>query len=215
MLTQVDDGSRGAERRRDARKRLMLRVAKLRCLGGEYPCVIHDVSATGAKLRLFHAHPVDSHMFLELAGGALYAIERRWMDGPFAGYRFSARIDVDAFIAESRPEAGRPLRLRISHPLRVVAGGERSPGMLIDLSREGACIETWREVPRRAPLHVELEGMAPRLAYVRWRREGRHGVLFQNPLTLEELADLALRLQPRDLTEATPLSADPPRALSA
>lgn len=216
MLTQVEKRSKGAERRQDPRKRLMLRVAKLRCLGGEYPCVVHDVSESGVKLRLFHAHPADSHMFLELASGALYAIERRWMDGACAGYRFSARTDVEAFIAESSTEGGRAIRLRISHPLRVVAAGESCPAMLVDLSQQGACIETWREVPCRAPLHLEFRDRAPRLAYVQWRKDSRHGLAFQESLTLEGLARLALELQPIDAHEIAAIPAsEPPQALSA
>lgn len=202
MLTQVGNGAPGAERRQDTRKRLMLRVAKLRCLGGEYPCVIHDVSETGVKLRLFHAHPADSHMFLELANGALYAIERRWMDDVFAGYRFSSRIEIDAFIAESCPEGGVPIHLRISHPLQIIAAGETSAAVLVDVSREGACFETPREIARRAPLHIEFRGNEPRLAYVSWRKNGRHGVVFQEALTLEGLAQLALQLQPQDVASA-------------
>lgn len=216
MLTRVDKVARGADRREDARKRLMLRVAKLRCLGGEYPCVVHDVSETGVKLRLFHAHPADSHMYLELASGALYAIERRWMDGAFAGYRFSSRIEVEAFVAESNPEGGRPIRLRISHPVHVAFAGELNPAMLVDLSCEGACFETWREVPRLAPTHLELRENAPRLAYVQWRKDARHGVVFQEALTLESLARLALELQPIDAAEVAPAGlAVPAQALSA
>ena len=59
-----------------ARQRLMLRTAKLRCRSGEYACVVHDVSESGVKLRLFHDHPPEAHMFVELANGALFAVER-------------------------------------------------------------------------------------------------------------------------------------------
>lgn len=216
MLTRVDKHAPGADRREDPRKRLMLRVAKLRCLGGEYPCLVHDVSETGVKLRLFHAHPADSHMYLELASGAFYAIERRWMDGTFAGYRFSSRIDVETFFAESNPDGGRPIRLRISHPVQVAFAGELNPAMLVDLSCEGASFETWREVPRLAPMHLEFRENAPRLAYVQWRKDTRHGVVFQQALTLESLARLALELQPIDAEDVAPASvAAPAQALSA
>jgi hypothetical protein len=51
-LTQADP--RGA-----ARSSLMFRTAKILCESGEYVCVVRDVSATGARLRLFHAAPPD------------------------------------------------------------------------------------------------------------------------------------------------------------
>jgi hypothetical protein len=216
MLTQMRNAAPGPERREGERKRLMLRVAKLRCLGGEYPCVIHDVSETGVKLRLFHAHPADSHMFLELANGALYAIERRWMDGVFAGYRFSSRVEIDAFIAESCPEGGEPIRLRISCPVQVIVEGETRPAMLMDLSREGASFETSKEIAQRALLYVEFHGSPPRLGYVSSRKKGLHNVVFQEALMLGELAQLALQLQPHDSGEiVAECNAGLPRALSA
>ena len=220
MLTEVELGARagrpGAEYRQDARKRLMLRVAKLRCHDGEYLCVIHDVSESGVRLRLFHAHPPEGHMFLELANGALYAVERRWIDGDYAGYRFSSRIDTAAFVSESCPTDGRAIRLRISHPVWITADGESGPAMLADLSQEGACIESARTVARRAPLNLEFPESAPRRTHVCWRKGASHGVIFQESLTLEGLARLALQLQPYG-EEAAPTrnESGPRRALSA
>lgn len=224
MLTQVEKPTRvprplmksGPDYRQDARKRLMLRVAKLRCQDGEYLCVIHDVSESGTRLRLFHAHPPEGHMFLELASGALYAIERRWIDGDFAGYRFSARVDTDTFVSESCPADGRAIRLAISHPVWVTATGATGPAMLVDVSQEGACVSIAREAARRAPLHLEFPECAPRLSYVRWRKGMNHGVVFQESLTVEGLARLALQLQPYSgEAAASESAAEMPRALSA
>lgn len=183
------------ERRTSPRQRLLLRVAKLRCQSGEYLCVIHDVSETGVRVRLFNAHPPDRHLFLELADGELYAIERRWMKGIFAGYVFSCRVEIDEFLNKGR-KPDRPVRLRIAHPVRIGVAGDCGRAELVNLSQHGACIEADREIPLRAPLRIELPGAAPRLAHICWRRNYRHGLVFQQALPLEELARLALELQP-------------------
>jgi hypothetical protein len=204
------------ERRTGARQRMMLRTAKLRCGNGEYPCVIHDVSETGAKLRLFHAHPPDSHKFLELANGDLYALERRWTDGAFAGYRFSCRVEIDEFIHEKSHWRRRPVRLRITHPVLIAAAGEPGPAALVNLSQQGACIEATSQLPLRAPVRVAIPGSEPRLAHVCWRRNRRHGLVFQKALTLDHLAHLALQLQPYGAETAEAASSvDPASAISA
>lgn len=200
MLAVVDTnaGTKAplAERRNGVRQRLLLRAAKLRCSSGEYPCVIHDVSETGAKLRLFHAHPPDSHIFLELANQALYAIERRWIAGAFAGYRFSSRIDTDEFVYEKDTKGRRPVRLRMAHPVSISVAGETSQAMLADLSQQGACIEAGRQVAIGALLRIEIPSSVPRFAHVCWRKDYRHGLAFQEALTLENFACLAFELQP-------------------
>lgn len=184
------------ERRSSARQRMMLRTAKLRCRSGEYPCVIHDVSETGAKLRVFHAHPPEEHKFLELANGDLYALERRWTDGSFAGYAFSCRIEIGAFFEEKSQWRRRPVRLRIPRSVLIATAGAAESATLVNLSQQGACIDAARQVPLRAPVRVEIPGSDPRLAHVCWRRKYRHGLVFQEALTLDELAHLALELQP-------------------
>ena len=209
MLAPVQASSEGeasqAERRGGTRQRLTMRMTKLRCLSGEYPCILHDVSTTGARVRLFHAHPPERHMFLEPADGELYAIERRWIAGDFAGCRFSSPIDVDEFLNEPGSRPRRPLRLRIAHPATLMAAGERAPAFLANLSSQGACIEAGRQLPVGAPLRLEIPGLAPRVAAVCWRREYRHGLAFQERLTLQQLARLALDLQPFDPAAAQAL----------
>lgn len=210
MLALVDTNAGAkaprAERRNGIRQRLLLRSAKLRCISGEYPCVIHDVSETGAKLRLFHAHPPDSHMFLELANGTLYAIERRWIAGTFAGYRFSSRVDTDEFVHEKDPKGRRPVRLRMAHPARITSAGETSQAMLADLSQQGACIEAGRQIAIGALLRIEIPTDVPRYAHVCWRKDYRHGLAFQEALTLENFARLAFELQPFAAEPATAAS---------
>ena len=206
MLTQVETYAGAAERRTGVRQRLLLRTAKLRCQSGEYPCVIHDVSETGARLRLFNAHPPDNHVFLELANGELYAIERRWMNGVFAGYGFSCRVETDEFINEKNRKRRRPMRLRIAHSVRIVVAGERGHAVMVNLSQQGVCIEAHREIALRKPLRIEIPGTASRLAHVCWRRNYRHGLVFQEALSLDDLARLALELQPygMETAEAAP-----------
>ena len=149
----ADDRRAGA-----SRQRLLMRVAKLICESGEYPCVMLDVSETGTKLRLFHAHPPETFMMIELSNGAIYPVERRWTKDGVAGLRFTNPVDVADFINEASPRPRRPIRLRTRHSVQFVAGGERGHGMLTNLSARGACIEAGRQLPGGSLVKVEIAG---------------------------------------------------------
>lgn len=196
MAAMVKRQEQPAERRDGERQRLLMRVAKLRGGSGEYPCVMHDVSETGTRLRLFGGHPADTHMYLEMANGELFALERRWIDGDYAGFRFSAPIDVEELILEPTDGARRAVRLRIGAEAHFIVDGVRRAANLVDLSRQGACLDPGEPFPVGSALKLELPGHAPRFGYVCWRRHNRHGVAFQEAFTLEQLAGLALALQP-------------------
>lgn len=196
MAAMVKRQEQPVERREGVRQRLLMRVAKLRCGSGEYPCVMHDVSETGTRLRMFGGHPVDTHMYLEMANGELFALERRWIEGDYAGFRFSSAIDVEDLILEPTDGARRPVRLRIGTEAHVIVDGVRRVANLVDLSRQGACIDPGTPFPVGSTLKLELPGHAPRFGYVCWRRHNRHGVAFQESFTFEQLSQLAIALQP-------------------
>ena len=188
---EADDRRAGA-----SRQRLLMRVAKLICKSGEYPCVMLDVSETGTKLRLFHVHPPETFMMIELSNGAIYPVERRWIKEGIAGLRFTNQVDVTDFINEASVAPRRPIRLRTHHAVEFVAGGERGHAMMINLSARGACIEAGRQLPVGSMAKVEIAGRAERFAHVCWRKDYRHGLAFQEDVVLADLARLAMDLQP-------------------
>ena len=189
--TEADDRRAGA-----SRQRLLMRVAKLICKSGEYPCVMLDVSETGTKLRLFQARPPEPFMMIELSNGAIYPVERRWTKDGTAGFRFTNPVDVADFINDASPHQRRPVRLRTRHAVEFIAGGERGHAMMINLSARGACIEAGRQLPVGSMVKVEIDGRSERYAHVCWRKDYRHGLAFQEDMALADLARLALDLQP-------------------
>ncbi len=197
--TELDRASQHrlhAEQRGAQRYTLMLRAAKLLCESGEYVGVVRDVSATGAKIRLFHEAPPDTHLFLELANGGRYAMERMWLADDHAGFRFSSAIDVSEFMEECSLYARRPLRLRLNGAARVKSRGAEGPATLVNLSQHGACIEMDRTLAVCEPLRLEVAELPVRIGHVRWRRARAYGLVFQQAYRLDELARHALALQP-------------------
>lgn len=174
---------------------LMLRVAKLVSSHGEYPCVIRDVSATGVRLRLFHALPAERHLALFLGNGECYFVENVWDDangaGCEAGFRFAAPIDVRAFMTESSKHPKRQVRLAIRLPATLAIREFSTPVVIRDLSQQGARIDSERPLAIDQHVRLKAHGLPEIFASVRWKRELGHGLVFQRCFRLDELAKLA------------------------
>jgi hypothetical protein len=190
--------ARTAEARVAPRVTLLLRVAKLVVDGCEFPCVLRDVSPGGIRARLFVPLPDQAGCTLELGNGARFAIEPVWQRDGEAGFRFrEAPVDLALLIEEPSPFPRRHLRLRLEAPLLVhsLADDLALSGRLTDLSQHGAAAELGPGLALRQLVRLELPGCAPIDARLRWRRGTAHGLVFDRCFRLDELAELARRLQ--------------------
>jgi len=174
---------------------LLIRPAKLIAPSGEYLCVLRDASATGVKVRCFHPLPAQS-MVLELGNGDRYDVERMWEQGDHAGLRFRQPIPVEYLIRETGPYPKRPVRLRLTLSALLVAGRDVLRAAVLDLSQQGARIECGEQLARDRQFRLEIPGLAPIVAKVRWRRPPAAGLVFEETFRLEDFARLAFRLQP-------------------
>ena len=184
------------EMREAPRFSLVMRTAKLLCETGEYVCVVRDISATGTRLRLFHEVPPDTHLYIELANGRRYAMERVWQEGDHAGYRFASPIVVSEFVEETSAHPRRPLRLSVQRSSLVTAGNRDLSAMLVNISQQGACIELSREIAVGQQVRLESPGLPLRFGHVCWRKKYAHGLVFQQSIRLDDLACRLLDLQP-------------------
>lgn len=180
----------------DARKAQMLRTAKVVCETGEYLCLIRELSQIGLSLKFLHEAPGDHRLILQLTNGLTYPIERVWTGRQQAGYRFASEIDPAEFVSEATPHEVRPVRLSLSAPAIITDGRVVTNVTLKDLSREGAQFESDAAHPVGTLVSFEVFGLPQRLGEVRWKNDELYGMRFQHPLTLQQLADAALDLQP-------------------
>ena len=195
----ISDGEaeqRSFEEMRGAQRfTLLIRTAKLVCESGEFLCIIRDVSATGLRLRLFHALPADGHMALELANGEVYFVERVWERDSHAGFRFATPIDVQAFIAEVSPYPRRQPRLRLQFPAVLSCEGQASVATVRDFSPQGARIETTRFLAISQRIKLEGDLFPAMIAKVCWRSGADYGLVFEQVFSLVAFAMLAAKLQ--------------------
>lgn len=199
----MDNGSAGHEPpeqnyenlREAPRFSLIIRSAKLVCESGEYLCVVRDISATGARLRLFHEPPPERHVFLELSNGDRHVMERVWVADGHAGFRIAQPIDVNTFLVEPSPFPKRPIRLRIQRPAVLTVGGVRQPATLIDLSQKGARITADCHLAVSQQITLDIPGIGAIPAKVRWRGKDGYGLVLERTFRLDDLASFAFDLQ--------------------
>lgn len=191
--------SEGAEQRVAPRFTLLIRAAKLVSPNGEFVCVIRDASETGISVRLFHRLPPGSPLELHMPGGGIYEIEPKWERANEAGFQFTESVDVQRLIHEAGEYPKRGLRLGVFFPIRVSTLTQRSEGMVVNLSQQGARFECDGLFAIDQTLRIEtcekVPGFSEVRAKVRWRRDREYGVVFDDTFTLGDFARLSAQLQ--------------------
>lgn len=176
------------EQRVQPRFALLLRSAKLVSSSGEFLCIVRDVSESGAKLRIFHPVVAGEKLSLEVASGERFGVEKVWEKEGEAGFRFTDAVDVMRFVAEAGPFPKRPVRIKLSHPAKLSYGDCVAPGVIRDLSRQGAKLETEQRLALGQTLRLEGDYLPEFEATVCWRRHPYYGLVFRQLMSLEELA---------------------------
>lgn len=196
--TGTSNGEAVADKRSAERFTLVLRVGKLVCAAGEFLCVLRDVSTDGFKARLFHPLPAAPEYHLELGGGECFRIEPAWEAEHEVGFRFlDGPVDVHGLLAETGPFPKRHIRLRLKNPLpvRIQGDGLERVALLSDISQHGVLAEIEPRLALGQRVLVDVPGVPPLHARVRWRRGKACGLVFQEGFRVDALALLAARLQ--------------------
>lgn len=182
------------DKRRAARVTLLIRAAKIAHPGGEFLCVVHNVSETGVRLRLFHPLPVRSDLVLELPNGDRHEIEWVWEEPGRAGFRFREPQDVARLVACPSVFPKRPVRVGANTGCNLTLVGRRYRGLLCNVSQHGAMVRVAEHLALAERLSLGIPGTREIVARVRWRRGERHGLSFEDTIEYAELAAIVFRL---------------------
>lgn len=140
--------------------------------------------------------PAEPRVFLMLANGLTYPVERVWEREGAAGYRFASEIDLAAFVSEPGRYPHRGIRLALERPALVTTGGIDSRAMLADISTRGARVAGGSRYPAGSLVRLEVDGLPVRFGHVCWRQDRDHGIIFQEAIPLDRPARLLFDLQP-------------------
>lgn len=190
LSTQVP---RPTDRRAEKRVAAVLPLVKLATAKGEDFARIRNISAGGVMVETAGpVPPVDEIVHIEFNSHQRVTGQVVWTRPPMAGIKFDETMDLRAFLSGPRPRGGlvpRPPRLEIRCGATVRVGKLYHKVEVCDISQGGVKVEIndWRCVGK--PTVITVESLRPIKGIIRWYRGGQAGIVFDKPLTFEELAE--------------------------
>ncbi len=176
---------------------LLIRAAKLVTSGGEYLCIVRDVSETGLKVRTFCPLPRDAQMVLELPNGDTYSVRKIWENCDNAGFRFTGDVDLVTLLGDNTDRKKRPVRLKLALPATLHTLHGARDVLFRDISQQGGCIECFTRLAVDEQVRLESPQLPPIICKVRWRREHLYGLVFDQTFQFDQLARLMASAQQR------------------
>jgi len=186
----------GAEQRSAARYISLIRAAKLITGAGEFVCVVRDVSQTGVKIKTFHRLPADGQpMELELQNGERFGLRPVRESAGEASFAFAQPVVLERLIREHWSHPKRQFRLALTFPVRLLANGARHEAQISNLSQQGARLTTDAHLAVHQLVRIDAKDLLDIHAKVRWHREGKYGMVFEDTFALPQIARLAALIQ--------------------
>ena len=179
------------ERRGGDRHLTLFRVGTMLVDGRRELCLIKNISAGGAMLRLYTGGlTVGQELTVELKCGQPLKGQVAWVRDPNVGLVFDQAIDVVAMLTQNEdgPRPRMP-RIETSSFVTLREGASIHRGRVCDISQGGLKVETPVAFPRNADVVVSLPGLAPQPGVVRWTDGGYAGITFNRLLALPSLIE--------------------------
>lgn len=183
---------RPSERRGDDRVMAMLRVAKLSEAGGREQLIrVRNVSAGGLMAEVGFAVEVGAEVSIELSSQKVPSTVV-WTREGTAGFKFEQNIDLGELLAGRKPRHGfrpRPPRLEVQCKANVKVDGKYFTVDVHDISLGGLKVEPIDDYCLGKPVIVVVESLRPVRGEVRWFADRKAGIIFDEPIKFEELAE--------------------------
>ena len=183
---------RPSERRSDERMIAMLRVAKLTGQDGREQLIrVRNVSAGGLMAEVGHAVTVGDQAMIELSSQRV-ASTVVWIREGTAGFKFDQNIDLGELLAGRKQRHGfrpRPPRLEVNCKANVKLETNYYTVDVHDISLGGMKVEPIEEYCLGKKVVVVVESLRPVRGEIRWFSERKAGIVFDQPLKFEELAE--------------------------
>jgi hypothetical protein len=183
---------RPSERRSDERMIAMLRVAKLTDAQGHEQLIrVRNVSAGGLMAEAGHPVNVGDAVQIELSSQKIDSTVV-WIRDGTAGFKFDQNIDLGELLAGRKPRHGfrpRPPRLEVNCKANVKLENSYYTVDVHDISLGGMKVEPIEEYCLGKKVVVVVESLRPVRGEVRWFSDRKAGIVFDQQLKFEELAE--------------------------
>jgi PilZ domain-containing protein len=187
------DDWRFAERRKEARFTMILRVGVLEQNGKSSLCLVKNISTSGVKLKCYARPVVDAEASIRVADEPPLRGRLVWIDNDIVGMSFAEELDAAALLRVQQKL--RPNRRRTTPRVDVAAsaclrtGGRIYHAAVCDISSVGARIKTITSLKPGDRAIVTLSGLPSLESYVRWSDGNEAGLAFETPIPMQILAN--------------------------
>ena len=182
---------RPIERREADRMPALLRVAKLIGEDSEQLIRVRNMSAGGLSAEHGQRLTVGDICSLEI-GTQKIPSTVVWKREGMCGLKFDQSVDLGELLAGRKPRHGfrpRPPRLEVKCKASLRLGKTYYTVDVHDLSLGGIKVEPIEEYCLGKEVVVIVESLRPVKGEVRWFSDRRAGIVFDEPLKFEELAE--------------------------
>jgi hypothetical protein len=182
---------RPSERRSEERVAPMFRVAKLDGPSGEQLIRVRNVSAGGLLAEAGQPVSVGDVVSVELSSQKIPG-SIVWIREGTIGVKFDQNIDLGELLAGRKPRHGfraRPPRLDVSCKASLRVDKIYYTVDVHDMSLGGMKVEPIEEYCLGKKVVVVVESLRPVRGEIRWYSDRKAGIVFDEPLTFEELAE--------------------------
>ena len=183
---------RPTERRGDARLLPTLRVAKLIGPAGEQLIRVRNISAGGLAAEMGQEPPpVGEHVMVELSSQKIPS-SVVWLREGTIGLKFDQNVDLGELLAGRKPRHGfrpRPPRLEVDCKASIRVGKVYYTVDVHDISLGGMKVEPIEEYCVGKEVVVVVESLRPVKGQIRWFADRRAGIVFDQELEFQELAE--------------------------
>ena len=183
---------RPSERRNDERVSAMLRVGKLTDTSGSEQLVkIKNLSAGGVMVIVTRPPAIGEQVSLEVSSQRIPG-SVIWIREDMAGVKFDSDVDLGELLAGRKPRHGfrpRPPRLQIPCKASVRVGKTYYTVDVHDISLGGIKVQPIEEYCVGKKVVVVVESLRPIKGEVRWYSDRKAGIVFDQALDFDELAE--------------------------
>ena len=182
---------RPSERRTEERVAPMLRVAKLDGPSGVQLIRVRNVSAGGLMAEIGQPVSVGDIVTVELSSQKIPG-SVVWIRDGTVGVKFDQNIDLGELLAGRKPRHGfraRPPRLDVSCKASLRVDKTYYTVDVHDISLGGMKVEPIEEYCLGKKVVVVVESLRPIRGEVRWYSDRKAGIVFDDALSFEDLAE--------------------------
>jgi hypothetical protein len=181
-----------AERRKDARYTLILRVGVLEQNGRSSLCLIKNISSSGVQLKCYARPVVGCEASIRVADEVPLRGRLIWIEDDIAGMSFDEELDTAALLRvqqKLRPNRRRTTpRVNVDASACLRTGGRIYRAAVCDISSMGARIKTTSGLKPGDRAIVTLSDLPSLESYVRWSDGNEAGLVFETPIPMQIIA---------------------------